>query len=155
MLTQNEKISLVNGRIHTQSSTASNITFEHGRIVSIDNEMSGLNGKVIDLHGRTVVPGFCDTGLDFLAWAESQERLNLSGIHSPQEFSDSLSTYAQANQKPLRGWYIAYGLPEQLIISRDDIDAAIPSTPCAVIDAHDSHAVLNGCVQHAAGQRRA
>lgn len=143
MLTQNEKLSLVNGRIHTQSSIASNITFEHGRIVSIDNEMSGLNGKIIDLHGRTVVPGFCDTGLDFLAWAESQERLNLSGVHSPQEFSDSLSTYAQANPKPLRGWYIAYGLPEQLIISRDDIDNAVPSTPCAVIDSHDTHAVLN------------
>ena len=143
MQTQDEKLSLINGRIHTQSSIASNITFEHGRIVSIDNELSSMNGKVIDLKGRTVFAGFCDTCLDFLSWAEGQERLNLSSVRSAQEFSDSLSTYAQANPKPLRGWYIAYGLPEQLIISRDDLDAAVPALPCAVIDSMNSHAVLN------------
>ncbi|MBQ9388897.1 MAG: amidohydrolase family protein [Synergistaceae bacterium] len=141
--TQDEKISLINGRIHTPSGTASNITFEHGRIVSVDDEISGLNGKIIDLHGRTVLPGFVDTGTDFLAWSENQERLNLSGIHSVRELSESLETYSRANPEPLRGWYIAYGLPEEVIISRDDIDAAVPALPCAVIDAKKSHAVLN------------
>ncbi|MBQ6737755.1 MAG: TOBE domain-containing protein [Synergistaceae bacterium] len=91
--TQYEKISLINGKIHTQSGVSENITFEHGRIVSIDDESGSFNGKVIDLHGRTVLQGFCDSGLDFLSWAESQERLNLINIHSVKEFSDSLSAY--------------------------------------------------------------
>ena len=141
--TQDEKISLINGRIHTQSGTASNITFEHGRIVSVDDEISGINGKIIDLHGRTVLPGFCDTSLDFLAWAESQERLSLSGIHSVREMSELLSTYSHANPKPLREWYIAVNLPEEIVISRDDLDSAVAAMPCAVIDAKKSHAVLN------------
>ena len=143
MQTQDEKISLINGRIHTQSGTASNITFEHGRIVSVDDEVSSLDGKIIDIHGRTVLPGFCDTCLDFLSWAESQERLSLSNVHSAREMSELLTTYSRANPKPLREWYIADGLPDEIIISRDDIDAVIPAMPCAVIDAKRSHAVLN------------
>ncbi len=141
--TQNEKLSLINGRIHTASGISSNITFEHGRIVSIGDTASSLDGKIIDLRGRTVLPGFCDTGLDFLSWSENQERLNLSSVHSLKEFGDSLSTYAHANPKPLRGWYIANNLPDDIVISRDDIDDLISALPCAVIDSRNSHAVLN------------
>ena len=141
--TQNEKLSLINGRIHTASGISSNITFEYGRIASIGDTAGNLDGKIIDLRGRTVLPGFCDTGLDFLSWAENQERLNLSSVHSLKEFGDSLSTYSHANPKPLRGWYIANNLPDDIVISRDDIDDLISELPCAVIDSKNSHAVLN------------
>ena len=141
--TQDERISLINGRIHTQSGTVSNITFEHGRIVSVNDEISGLDGKIIDIHGRTVLPGFIDTGIDFTAWAETQERLNLSGVHSVRETLEAIETYSRANPKPLREWYIAYNLPDEIILSRDDLDMASPIMPCAVIDAKMSHAVLN------------
>lgn len=141
--TQDEKISLINGRIHTPSGTAANITFEHGRIVSVDDESTGLDGKIIDLHGRTVLPGFCDTSLDFLTWAESQERLSLAGVRSAREMSEALTAYSRANPKPLREWYIAVNLPDDIMISRDDLDSVIPSLPCAVIDAKMSRAVLN------------
>ncbi len=141
---QYEKISLINGKIHTQSGISSNITFEHGRIVSLDDELSSLvSGKIIDLHGRTVLPGFCDTGLNFLSWAENQERLNLINVHSLKDFKDSLSAYTQSNPNPLRGWYVAFNLSDDLIISRDDIDTAIPSKPCAIIDVKNTHAILN------------
>ena len=140
---QQEKISLVNGRIHTRSGTARNITFEHGRIVSIDDDSGGFSGKVIDLHGRTVVPGFCDTGVNFLSWAENQERLNLSNAHSVKEFKDALLAFLHANQEPLRGWYIAYNLSDDVIISHEDIEAIISSSPCAVIDAKNTHIMLN------------
>ena len=141
--THSEKLSLINGRIHTASGIASSITLEYGRIASIGDTAGNLDGKIIDLRGRTVLPGFCDTGLDFLSWAENQERLNLSSVHSLKEFGDSLSTYSHANQKPLRGWYIANNLPDDIIISRDDIDDLISEVPCAVIDSKNSHAVLN------------
>ena len=145
MQTQTEKLSLINGRIHTPSSVASNITFEHGRIVSIDDDPANItsSGKVIDLHGRTVLPAFCDTGLDFLGWAENQERLSLASVTSAKAFASALGAYVQANPKPLRGWYIAQGLSGNIHISRDDLDAVIPSVPCAVIDADYTHAVLN------------
>ena len=145
MQTQTEKLSLINGRIHTPSALASNITFEHGRIVSIDDDSSDItsSGKVIDLHGRTVLPAFCDTGLDFLGWAENQERLSLTSITSAKAFSSALSAYVQANPKPLRGWYIAQGLNGNIHISRDDLDSIIPSMPCAVIDSDYTHAILN------------
>ncbi|MBQ9419786.1 MAG: amidohydrolase family protein [Synergistaceae bacterium] len=141
--TQQEKISLVNGRIHTRTGTAKNITFEHGRIVSIDDESGGFSGRVIDLHGRTVLPGFCDCGLDFLSWAENQERLNLASVHSVQEFKDALGAYFHANKEPLRGWYIAYNIPDSVIISRDDIEEIVASLPCAVIDSNNTHIILN------------
>ena len=122
MQTQTEKLSLINGRIHTPSALASNITIEHGRIVSIDDDSADAtsSGKVIDLHGRTVLPAFCDTGLDFLGWAENQERLSLTSITSAKAFTSALSAYVQANPKPLRGWYIAQGLSGNIHITRDD-----------------------------------
>ena len=141
-MNQQEKISLINGRIHTRFGTASNLTFENGRIVSIDDE-AGFSGKIIDLHGRTVLPAFCDTGINFLSWAENQERLNLSNVHSVKEFKDALGAFFQANQNPLRGWYIACGLGDDVVISRDDIDEVISSLPCAVIDAKNTHIILN------------
>ena len=141
--TQIEKFSLINGRIHTQSGIASNITFEHGRIVSLDDEISALNGRIIDIHGRTVLPGFCDAGFDLLTWAENQERLNLANVRSNKEFIDSLDAYFHANSTPLRGWYVAYDLPDDIVISRDDLDSVIPSLPCAIIDAKNTHVMLN------------
>ncbi|MBR0203766.1 MAG: amidohydrolase family protein [Synergistaceae bacterium] len=143
MQTQQEKISLVNGRIHTPSEIVSNITFENGRIVSINDEVRNLNGQIIDLQGRTVLPGFCDSGINFLSWAENQERLSLNNIKSVKEFNDSLSAYTHANPKPLRGWYIACDLPDNLIISRDELDSITSSRPCAIIDRERSHAILN------------
>jgi hypothetical protein len=140
---QNEKLSLINGRIHTASGISSNITFEYGRIASIGDAAGNLDGKILDLRGRTVLPGFCETSLDFLSWAENQERLNLSSVHSLKEFGDSLSTYSHANPKPLRGWYIANNLSDDIVISRDDIDDLISTLPCAVIDSKGTHAVLN------------
>jgi len=139
---QQEKISLINGKIHTRSGVASNITFENGLIVSIDDE-AGFSGKIIDLHGRTVLPAFCDSGINFLSWAENQERLNLSGVHSVKDFKDALSAFFQSKQNPLRGWYIAVNLPEDVSISHDDIEEVINSLPCAVIDAKNTHIILN------------
>ena len=136
MQTQDEKISLINGRIHTLTSTASNITFEHGRIISIGDEPGTLNGRVIDLQGRTVVPAFCDTGLNLLGWAEGQERLSLSGTRSLQDLTSALAEYSRANPSPLRGWYVAHGLPDGLKLTHYEIDQVIPALPCAVLDSH-------------------
>lgn len=149
MQSQQERISLVNGRIHTPLNTATNITFEHGRIVSIDDDASSLTGKIIDLHGRTVLPGFCDSGLNFLSWAEGQERLSLGSVKNVKEFSDSLKAYTNANPKPLRGWYIAYDFPENIIISRDELDSIVPSMPCAIITRANNQAVLNSQAMNA------
>ena len=139
---QQEKVSLINGKIHTRTGVSSNLTFENGRIVSIDDP-TGLGGKIIDLQGRTVLPAFCDTGINFLSWAENQERLNLSNVKTLQEFKDALGAYFQTTPNPLRGWYIAYNLDENLTVSRDDIDAIISSIPCAVIDVKNTHIILN------------
>ena len=81
--------------------------------------------------------------MNFLSWAENQERLNLSNVHSVKEFKDALLAFLHANQEPLRGWYIAYNLSDDVIISRDDIEAIISSHPCAVIDAKKTHIMLN------------
>ncbi len=141
--TQQEKISLVNGRIYTRSGLASNLTFENGRIVSIEDESGTFSGRIINLQGRTVLPGFCDGGTDFLSWAEGQERLNLVSAHSVREFKDALAAFFRANQKPLRGWYIACNLSEDVAISREDIEEIITTLPCAVIDAQNTHIILN------------
>ena len=94
---RSQKITLINGRIHTSMgvlSSASGITFENGRITSIknsdfnaktgaiepeedyfledysdkkySNQNEKLSEKIIDLKGKTVIPGFCVSNADFL-----------------------------------------------------------------------------------------
>ncbi len=90
MQNQNGKITLLNGRIHTPNGIASGLTLENGRIVSIintdskneipetedifsiENHSDEIHNniqdseKIIDLKGKTVIPGFCLANSDFL-----------------------------------------------------------------------------------------
>ena len=79
---QTEKVALVNGRIHTPAGIVGSLTFGGGRIMetgALPDTSTGADGqfrndmRVIDLHGRTVLPGFCDADARLLQWAVAQE----------------------------------------------------------------------------------
>ena len=76
---QTGKITLTNGRIYTPDGLVNNLVFGHGRIIAAGgNEIIDRDSKKIDLHGRTVLPGFCDCNLNFIEWACANEIINLS-----------------------------------------------------------------------------
>lgn len=79
----NKKLALVNANIHTSKGTVNSLVIESGRISWLGN-MSELHlndeFNVIDLDGRTVLPGFCDAHAGLLKWALSEEGVGLEDL---------------------------------------------------------------------------
>ncbi|MFP3914457.1 MAG: amidohydrolase family protein, partial [Actinomycetota bacterium] len=88
---------LVNGRIHTMDGSgtvASSVAIQDGRIVSVDRgARGGGGGRVINLRGRTVVPGIIDNHNHIVLMG------NRPGHHTPLEnaysIADVQETYAR------------------------------------------------------------
>src|SRR5215475_14769160 len=83
---------LVNGKIHTmdaQNRIAASITIRNGRIIALEygghgNQGSHGDQRVIDLKGRTVVPGIIDNHNHIVLMA------NRPGYHTPLENAYSI-----------------------------------------------------------------
>jgi len=80
---RDRELTLVNGRIHTmddRNSVVSSVTIRNGRFESVGGWgwNSGGRGEVIDLRGRTVVPGLIESHTHFVSLA------NRPGYHVAQ-----------------------------------------------------------------------
>ncbi len=80
---RDRELTLVNGRIHTmddRNSVVSSVTIRNGRFESVGGWgwNSGGRGEVIDLRGRTVVPGLLESHTHFVSLA------NRPGYHVAQ-----------------------------------------------------------------------
>ncbi len=139
---QTGKITLTNGRIYTPDGLVNNLVFGHGRIIAAGgNEIIDRDSKKIDLHGRTVLPGFCDCNLNFIEWACANEIINLSACGNFNDVKVNIKAFAKNNTKPLRGWIIAKNLPDGININAEDLDKLSPDFPCIVFK--NNIAVLN------------
>jgi predicted amidohydrolase YtcJ len=119
------------------------------------NEEDRLNvQKVIDEHGRTLMPGFIDahghvTDLGFAAL-----HLDLTGSKSLAELQQRLRDYAAAH--PNDSWLIGFGWnqelwPQNKFPTAADLDAVVPDRP-VVLERVDGHAVVaNSAALKAAG----
>lgn len=140
---------LINGTVHTVDSVrprAEAVAASEGRIVYVGDtsgalKLKGPKTRVVDLRGRTVVPGLIDahghvTGLGF-----SLVRLDVTGTSSPDEIAQRVRARAAA-AKPGQ-WILGRGWdqndwPQKAFPSRKILDAASPDVPVALtrIDGH-------------------
>src|SRR6266853_142624 len=141
-------IVFVNGKIHTMdddNTVASAVSIRDGRFVEIGHVSRGRHGadtKVIDLRGRTVVPGIIDNHNHFVLMG------NRPGFHTPLENAYSIpdvqAIYAErAAGLPNRDAWITtiggfhfnhiYGNPSDPLSGRfptlQELDAAVPNNP--------------------------
>ncbi|HEY4276772.1 MAG TPA: amidohydrolase family protein [Conexibacter sp.] len=160
---------LRNGNVLTVAaphSRAESVAIAGNRIVGVgaNDEVAALAGagtQIVDLAGRTVVPGIIDQHLhlDHLATARSGRMLDVSGpIRSLAELAEL--TAAHAARRPDDEWIIGGGWSEGSIAElaagerpagRVELDAALPDRP--VLLRHFSlHAALaNGAALRLAG----
>ncbi len=92
---------LTNGKIWTGATPreAQAVAVLDGRIVAVgsDNEVrrwSGARTKVIDVHGRRVVPGFNDAHVHFYDGGSALASVQLRDARSPEEFRDRIAQFA-------------------------------------------------------------
>src|SRR4051812_18254337 len=136
-----EALVFVNGRIHTmddRNSVVSSVAIKNGRFVSVGNaEHGGGEARVINLHGRTVVPGLIESHTHFVSLA------NRPGYHVAQwELADNIAQVLAAlaarrarGDVPPGGFITAMGagtprmFAENRLPTLAEIDSAVPDRP--------------------------
>lgn len=124
-----------------------------GRILAVGDRdvLSGLIGSetvVLDLKGRTVLPGFIDAH-EHLSWfAENRLKLDLSAerVGNLDQLKKAVSAEARqlGQGEWIRGWaYDDTKMADGRRLSRDDLDAAAPRNPVVVVHISGHWAVVN------------
>jgi len=131
--------------VDSKFSVAQAAAIRDGRFVAVGSDAEvmrsrGPNTRVIDLRGKTVLPGFDDTHVHLTAGEELPLQVDLTHIHSIKQIQAAIA--ARARQvKPgewitgTRGWW-EYQLAEGRLPTRADLDAAAPNNPVAIPGPH-------------------
>jgi predicted amidohydrolase YtcJ len=119
------------------------------------HETALASPEVVDLGGRTVLPGFSDSHVHFPTWALAQRQIDLDGCRS---LAEALARVRAAPAPEPGRWIRAYGWRSgdwspPVEPTRRDLDAITGTTPAALI-AKDYHSLwLNSTgLAHADGE---
>ncbi len=155
------EVILHNGRITTLDPNhpeAGNLTLRGGHIVGVDNpnpDLRNPDARVIDLHGRRVIPGLNDSHLHIIrAGLYYNLELRWDGVPSLADALRMLKEQAQRTPPPhwvrvIGGWN-EWQFAEQRMPTLDELNAAAPDTPVIVLHLYDC-ALLNRAAIRALG----
>ncbi len=128
-------------------STAEAIAIRYGRIAAVGTagtvrQLVGPRTRVIDLHGRTVVPGFGDSHIHAVMAGVGMRQCDLREARGQAGYADVVRRYAESHPDlPWivgDGWYMADfpggNPPRQLL------DAVVPDRP-VFLSSRDGHSV--------------
>jgi predicted amidohydrolase YtcJ len=134
---------LLNGRIYTMNPKqprASAVAVRDSKIIAVgktsDVENLGKrNFKVINLQGKTVVPGFTDCHTHFLSFALSLNAVNLDLITSFDQILSQIKIFAK-KLKP-NEWLLGRGWDKNILkkggaFSKEILDKICPNNPVAL-----------------------
>ncbi|MBI4263767.1 MAG: amidohydrolase family protein, partial [Acidobacteria bacterium] len=147
---------LVNGRVHTldaRDTVASVVAIRHRRIAAVGNTSPGNTApgtQVIDLRGRTVIPGLIETHLHGLDTADrvGYHALDVESASSIREVQEVLAAHRRL--VPDGQWITAIGaaaLPslraERRFPTLRELDEAVPDRPVLLYQGFNGPAVTN------------
>src|SRR5213592_5029259 len=140
---------LINGKIHTmddENTVVSAVSIMDGRFAEVGNASRGRHGpntRVIDLQGRTVVPGIIDNHNHIVLMG------NRPGYHTPLENAYSIADIqamyaARAAGIPAGAWITTIGgfnqnhfwppsEPTPRLPTLAELDAAVPNNPAFIL----------------------
>src|SRR4028119_903625 len=146
---------ITNGRIATQDerrSFASATAIKDGRFIAVGTEKEvmayrGSNTQVIDIRGRTIIPGLNDSHLHLIRGGLNYNmELRWDGVPSLAEGLRMLRE--QAQRTPPNQWVRVVGgwsefqFAERRMPTLDEINQAAPDTPVFILHLYD-RALLN------------
>lgn len=111
------------------------------RLIGDDEQLSHAFkvGEVIDLNGRTVIPGLIDSHLHFLMTAEFLSLLPITGVTSMKELIERCRIYILNNQSSpgdvlySEGWNQTLFTDDQRMPDRNDLDQASMVVPIVLV----------------------
>jgi len=147
---------LVNGRIHTmdaRNTVASTVTVRNGRIAAVGTAAQRgappPNTQVIDLRGRTVVPGLIETHLHGMDTADrpGYHALDVESATSIREAQEVLAAHRKT--VPEGQWITAVGAAhpnlwgEHRFPTLKELDDAVPDRPVLLYQGFNGAAATN------------
>jgi predicted amidohydrolase YtcJ len=142
----------LNGNIHTVNDRqphAEAIAVKGGRIVFVGSNADAAKYKtdgvrIVDLQGRTVVPGLTDAHCHIFGIGEREMNLNLEGANTLDDFLARVKERAAKTERGKwitgRGWIETFWQPPQFP-TRNDLDKIAPDNPVFLTRA-DGHASI-------------
>ena len=132
-------LTFVNGRIHTmddKASVVSAVAIRNGRFVAVGSASNpGPDARVINLHGRTVVPGLIESHTHFVSLA-NRPGYHVAGLELARNISEVQEMLAARRPDVPDGQFItAMGgwhprqWTEQRLPNLVELDAAVPDRP--------------------------
>ena len=117
------------------------LAIKFGLIINIGTyqevkDLTGFKTKVIDLHGRTVIPGFIDSHMHIMSLGLNSMRLDLSTTKSIEEVLDIIEKEVKRLKEGQ--WIIGSRWDEskwkeKRYITRDELDKVAPKNPVFLI----------------------
>jgi hypothetical protein len=157
---QDADVLLTHGNVYTvaeKQPKAEAIAVKSGRIVFVgsnDDAKKFHTAKIIDLHGRTVLPGFTDSHCHIFGIGEREMRLNLEGTNSLKDFlasvNERVDKTAPGKWIAGRGWIETFWKPPQFP-TRQDVDKIAPNNPVFLTRADGHASVANSTALKIAG----
>ena len=143
---------LVNGKIYTVDNArpiASALAVRGGRVLFVGSDaearvLANASTRVIDLNGKTVIPGIVDAHAHLLGLGNTLARVNLAGSTSYDEVIDRVKGFSK-DVKPGE-WILGRGWDQNRWTSKefpthDALSRAFPNNP-VVLTRIDGHALL-------------
>lgn len=144
---------LLNGSIHTMEesrprATSVAVDVESGRILEVGDDvamqrLAGALTEIVDLRGRTVLPGFIDAHAHLLLSAERRIGVDVGDARSEAEAAERVRQ--RASLQRIGTWIIGQGWnrtvwPGQAFPTKASLDIAAPHHPVALWD-YSHHAL--------------
>ena len=124
-----------------------------GSLYEITASSKGSATRMIDLQGKTLLPGFIDPHSHFINGMAMEDQANVTAppvgpASTAAEIVAELQRFAKAKSKNPGDIILGYGyddnmLPAEHPLTRDDLDPAFPDNPVIVLHVSTHGAVLN------------
>jgi predicted amidohydrolase YtcJ len=151
-----------NGNVYTandRSPQAQAIAVKGDRIMFVGTNAAaqryvGPSTRVVDLHGRTVLPGFADAHQHLSGVGFREMTLNLEGTTSLQDFlakvKERVDQAKPGDWVTGRGWIETHWQPPKFP-TREDLDSIAPNNPVILTRADGHASVVNSAALKNAG----
>jgi predicted amidohydrolase YtcJ len=143
--------------------TASAVAIADGRFVAVGNDaevmaLAGPSTRVIDLHGRRVLPGLIDNHLHIIRGGLNYNmELRWDGVRSLADAMAMLKAQVAITPSPqwvrVVGGFTEHQFAEKRLPTIDELNAVAPDTPVFLLHLYD-RALLNAAALRAVGYTR-